>query len=312
MREVRITGLAAHLPRGSVKNSDLKLDPPLTAAQLDRFGIHARTRADDDETVTSMAEEASRRALLKADVSPATLDFVLLASWSERRYVPDLAPAIAHRLGARNSYALDLCGACCGFIFGLATAASYLQNPRYRRGLVVASDRSSRRMRPGTRSTIVFGDGAAAAVVEAETSSGFRLIDYELRSDGAHHGIMDVDGDGYLNPHIRQADLNPLAGRTMAEATRALLERNALTLDDIDRIVPHSGTAGVQKQLQEALGVSNDKVLTNLPLVGNLTTASIPCALSHFIDTGELHQGDRVLTVAVGLGWHSVSLLLEL
>lgn len=313
MLDVRITGLATYLPRKSVDNASLPpLDPPLSKEQLDAFGIFSRTRADDEETVLYMAEQACRDALRQAALEPSAIDFILLANWSERRYVPDVAPTLQHALQARRAFAIDLCGACCGFLYGVATGCGFLQNPRYRRGLIVASDRSSRRMRPGTRSTLVFGDAAAAAVLETGTKHGYRVADYELRTDGGHHGIMEVDADAYLQPHIRQRDLNPLAGRTMAEVARALMERNGYTLDDIDHIVPHSGTAGVQQQLLEALGVPKHKVLTNLPSIGNVTTASIPCSLKAFIDAGEIRAGSRVLTVAVGLGWHSVGALLQL
>lgn len=312
MTAVSITGLGTYLPRRSVRNAELPtLDPPHSVEQLDALGILARGWADDDEGVVEMADHASREALKRAEVDPSSLDFVLLANWSERRYVPDVAPRIAAALGANRAFAYDLCGACCGFIMGMATAWGFLQRPNAGRGLVVASDASSRRMRPATRSTIVFGDGAAAAVLDGTGKAGWEVVDFELRTDGKRNDIMEVDPEGYLKAHIRQSELNPLAGSTMAEVARTLLDRNALSLDDIDYVVPHSGTAGVQKQLREHLGVSEDKVLTNLPLIGNVTTASIPCSLEHFSKSGQLAKNQTILCVAVGLGWQSVAMLLR-
>jgi 3-oxoacyl-[acyl-carrier-protein] synthase-3 len=311
---VRMTGLASYLPREQVSNAALPpLDPPLSPEQLDGFGIHSRGRASDSETVVAMGEAAAREALKQARVEPETLDFVILANWSERRFVPDIAPRIQHALGAERAFAFDVCTACCGFMYGLTLAAGLLQNPRYHAGLVLASDRSSRRMRPGTRSTIVFGDAAGAAVVQRNSeceAQGFRIVDQELRTDGSHAGIMEVDSDDYLLSHIRQRELNELAGRTMAQVASVLLERNRMTLDDVDYIVPHSGTAGVQNQLREHLGVAPERVLTNLPLVGNVTTASIPCSLRHFLDQGTLSESHTVLSLAVGLGWQTVGMLL--
>jgi 3-oxoacyl-[acyl-carrier-protein] synthase-3 len=312
MRTVRIKGLGVSLPKNHVSNLQLpRLDKPLTAEQLDALGIYSRTRADDEESVVAMALAASRKALAEANVEAGSLDFVLLANWSERRYVPDVAPVIQYELGANRAFAYDLCGACCGFLYGLSSAWGYLQNPRFRRGLVVASDRSSRRMRPGSRATLVFGDGAAAAVVDNQPGEGWKIVDYELRTDGSRNQIMEIDADGYLEPHIRQRELNPLAGRTMAESALALLERNHLTLEQIDYVVPHSGTAGVQQQLLEHLGVPSDKVLTNLPQIGNLTTASIPCSMKHFLEHGPLEPRHTVLSVAVGLGWQHVAMLFQ-
>lgn len=311
MLEVRMTGLGTYLPRDIVDNQRMPpLDPPITLDAMDRLGILSRGRAADDEDVLTMALGAAERALSEAQVEARDLDFLILANWTERRYVPDFAPRIQDALGARRAFAFDVCGACCGFVFGLSIAQGYLQNPRYRRGLVVASDRSSRRMRPGTRATLVFGDAAAAAVVEREASRGARLLDFELHSDGSQHGIMDVDADGYLRPHIKQQDLRPLAARTMTEACLGLLDRQRLSLSDIDWVVPHSGTAGIQATMAEHLGIARDKVLTNLPVIGNVTTASVPCALRHFKDLGTIAEGDVILSVAVGLGWHYAAMLL--
>jgi 3-oxoacyl-[acyl-carrier-protein] synthase III len=311
--EVRLTGLGSYLPRERISNAQLPpLDPPLSLEKLNAFGIASRARASEAETIVMMGLEAARSALTEAEVAPESLDFVILANWSERRYVPDLAPRLQYALGAKRAFAFDMCTACCGFVYGVSMASAFLRESRHQVGLVIASDRSTRRMRPGSRSTIVFGDGAAAGVVQAGFGArgrGFRIADHELRTNGEHNELMEVDGDGYLASHIRQNELNALAGRSMAEVARALLDRNGLSLDDIDYVVPHSGTAGVQAQLLEHLGVDPNKVLTNLPLIGNVTTASIPCSLRHFLDHGPLRETHTVLSLAVGLGWQYVGML---
>ncbi|HYQ14690.1 MAG TPA: hypothetical protein VEQ58_03000, partial [Polyangiaceae bacterium] len=149
MAELFITGLATYLPRRSVTNSELApLDPPHTLAEMDRVGVRARGIAADDEDTMFMALDAAGRALQRAEVSAESLDFVILANWSERRYVPDLAPRLQHELGARRAFAFDVCCACAGFLYGLTVAHGYLQNPRFTRGLVVASDRATRHVRP--------------------------------------------------------------------------------------------------------------------------------------------------------------------
>jgi 3-oxoacyl-[acyl-carrier-protein] synthase-3 len=296
-----------------VENRDLApLDPPCSLADMDKIGVRARGIALEHEDVLYMALRASERALARAEVEPSSLDFVILANWSERRYVPDFAPRVQHALGARRAFAYDVGCACAGFLYGLTMAHGYLQNPRYRRGLVVASDRSTRRLKPGTRANLVFGDAAAAMVVERDVPRGARLLDYELCTDGSYNGIMEVDAAGQLEPKIKQRELNQLAGRTLAEVSRALLDRNQLTLADVDWILPHSGTAGVQAMLAEHLGAPPEKTLNNLADVGNVTTASIPVSLAHFIETGQLRPGHRVLSAAVGLGWQYCAVLYTL
>jgi 3-oxoacyl-[acyl-carrier-protein] synthase III len=310
MREVNLVGLGSFLPARMVGNAELPpLDPPHSLADLDRLGVQCRGWASDAEGVVEMAISAASVALAEAKVAPESLDFVLLANWTERRYVPDLAPRIQHALGAARAFALDVCCACSGFVFGLSMAHSYLQNPRFKRGLVVASDRSSRQMRPGSRATLIFGDAAAAMVVEREAGRGGRLIDYELRTDGAHSEIMAIDADGYLEPRIKQRELNLLAGRSIAEVCRSLLARNRLSVDELDWIIPHSGTAGVQAMIAEHLPAPASKVLTNLPLIGNVAAASIPAALHHFKRLGVVKAGQRVLSASVGLGWQSAGVL---
>lgn len=308
-----MTGLGTYLPQRRVTNSELPaLEPPHSLADMDKVGVRARGIASEQEDVLFMAVRAADRALARAEVSAASLDFLILANWTERRYVPDFAPRVQQALGAERAFAFDVGCACAGFLYGLTIAHGYLQNPRFQRGLVVASDRSTRRLRPRSRATLVFGDAAAAMVVEKDAGRGGRLIDYELRTDGSQHGIMDIDADGYLNPKIKQRELNQLAGRSLADVSRTLLERNELTLDDIDWLLPHSGTAGVQAMLAEHLGARPEKTLNNLADVGNVTTASIPVSLAHFVERGLIKPGQRVLSAAVGLGWQYCAVLYTL
>ena len=308
-----MTGLGTYLPERLVTNPELPaLEPPHSLTDMDKVGVRARGIASDQEDVLFMAVRAAERALAQADVSAQSLDFLILANWTERRYVPDFAPRVQQALGAQRAFAFDVGCACAGFLYGLTIAHGYLQNPRYRCGLVLASDRSTRRLRPRSRATLVFGDAAAAMVVEKDAGRGGRLIDYELRTDGSQLGIKDIDADGYLNPKTKQRELNQLAGRSLAAVSRTLLERNKLTLDDVDWLLPHSGTAGVQAMLAEHLGAPPEKTLNNLADVGNVTTASIPISLDHFVKRGLMKPGQRVLSAAVGLGWQYCAVLYTL
>lgn len=308
-----MTGLGTYLPQRLVTNSELPaLDPPHSLADMDKVGVRSRGIASDEEDVLFMALRAAERALARAEVSADALDFLILANWTERRHVPDFAPRVQQALGARRAFAFDMGCACAGFLYGLTVAHGYLQNPRFQRGLVLASDRSTRHVRPRSRATLVFGDAAAAMVVERDAARGARLIDYELCTDGSQHGIMDVDAQGYVNPKIKQRELNQLAGKSLARVSRNLLERNQLTLDDVDWLLPHSGTAGVQAMLAEHLGAPAEKTLNNLAEVGNVTTASVPVSLDHFLKLGKVKPGDRVLSAAVGLGWQYCAVLYTL
>jgi 3-oxoacyl-[acyl-carrier-protein] synthase III len=313
MLDLRITGLGTYLPEHQMDNVELLArHPALTAADAERVGVLRRGVASEQEDVATMAVTASIDALARAGLMANTLDFLILVNWSERRYVPDLAPVVQSRLRAPQAFAFDVNAACSGFLVALSVAHGYLQTGRFQRGLVVASDRSRRRVRPESRAALLFGDGAAAAVVENGNDRGWKLVDYELCTDGSRNGLMDVDANGFLETHVRQRDLNELAVSSLLKAGRRLLERNGLTFLDCDYIVPHSGTAGIQTLLASALELPRSMILTNLPTVGNVVAASIPTALRHFVDQGTLRAGHRVLVLAVGLGWHYVAGLVEL
>jgi 3-oxoacyl-[acyl-carrier-protein] synthase III len=313
MLSLRILSLGTYFPRRRVDNAAmLSSFPELGEKDLERIGVSSRHEAADDEDVPAMAVRASQVALERASVAAEELDFLILVNWSERRYVPDIAPRVQELLGARKAFAFDVGCACAGFVYALSIAHGYLQNPRFQRGLVVASDYSRRRVRPGSRASLLFGDGAAAAVVGSNVNAGFNLVDYELGTNGARSELMDVDAEGYLVTHVRQREVNELAVSSLVRAGKSVLARQGLTFADVDYIVPHSGTAGIQSMLSEALGLPRQKILTNLPTVGNMTAASIPTALEHFLQAGSLRSGQLVLVLAVGVGWHFVAGLIEL
>ena len=313
MRNLTITGLGTYLPSRELGNADLlELHSELAPADLERIGVVSRRVASNTEDVPHMAVAAAKRALERAATPPESLDFLILVNWSDRRYVPDVAPRVQELLGARKAFAFDVGCACAGFIYALSMAHGFLQTARFSRGLVLASDRSRKRLRPGSRAELLFGDGAAAVVVAAGAERGYRLVDYELGTDGARNDIIDVDADGYLVTHVRQRVLNELAVTSLVKVGQRLLARQQLTFDDVDFIVPHSGTAGIQAMLGSALNLTPAKILTNLPSVGNLAATSIPVALEHFVNAGTLRTGQRVLLLAVGVGWQFVAALVEL
>ncbi|HKY38991.1 MAG TPA: ketoacyl-ACP synthase III [Polyangiaceae bacterium] len=310
MNSVRITGRGIYFPKLSHTNETLPaLDAPPTPEQLARLGVHRRGWAGQGEGVAEMGAWAAERALASADTRAADIDLLILANWTQRRYIPELAPKIQQLLGAAQAFAFDVSGACTGFVSGVAIAHNFLQQPRYERALVVGSETVSQRAKPGSRATLVYGDAAAAWVLERGLQPGLQLIDYELQSDGSHHELMCVDEQGHVETHAPQMEINQLAAGSMARVSRKLLERNHLTLSDVTWVVPHSGTEGIQVALSKALEVPAEKLLSNFRSVGNVSSAAIPASLEHFIDAGQIKPGDLILSPAVGTGWYSSAML---
>lgn len=310
MKPISITGMGSYLPRRMLTNDDLPaLDKPYPPEVIARLGVRQRGWAGEGEGIPEMACEAAQRALDASGWSASDLDFIVLASWTQRQYLPDWAARLQALLVAPQAFAFDISTSCAGFAYGLGVAQGLLQLPRHRRGLVVASETTSHRARPHSKATVVFGDAAGAWVVEADAQRGGTLIDLELMTDGTQFGAMDINDDGYVRTHIAQKELQQLAMHSFKTASAAVLERQSLTLADVDWVVPHSGTAGIQALLLESLEVSPDKVLVNFPTVGNVSSAAIPVALDAFVQQGVIKKGDLVLSPTTGAGWYAAALL---
>jgi len=310
MQPIYITGIGAYLPRTMHGNDTLPpFDPPLCAEEIARIGVHRRGWAAPDEGIAEMAAHAGSRALAAAGMEAAALDLVVLANWTQRRYLPDFAPHLQQLLGAHRAAAFDVGTACAGFVYGIAIAHSFLQNPRFSRAMVAASETTSHRGRPGSKSRLIFGDGAGAVVLERGASRGAEVLDYELGTDGRYHGMMAIDDRGFVKTQLPQKQLNELAARSFAEPCRALLGRAGLSMADVDWVVPHPGTAGIQATLIRSLDVPPEKVLTNFDCVGNVSSAAIPVALQQFVEAGRVRAGDLVLSPTTGSGWYSAALL---
>ncbi len=312
MGDVFMTGIGVYLPRTMHTNETLPaLEKPLEPAELERIGVHRRGWADanEGEGIAEMAAAAARRALAHAGLEPRSIDLIILANWTQRRFIPEFAPRVQYLLGAKRAIAFDICTACAGFVYGVAIAHSFLRAPRYGKAIVVAAETTSQRGRPRSKSSLIFGDAAGAVVLERDAGHGAHILDYELQTDGSLHEAMEIDQNGWVKTHMPQKELNELAARSFAEPATALLDRAGLTIKDVDWVVPHSGTAGIQATLIKSLKVSPEKVLSNFDRVGNVSSAAIPVALEQFVTAGKLKPGDLVLSPTTGTGWYAAALL---
>lgn len=314
MREIRITGFANYLPEKVVGNEELPpIDRPLTPERVARIGVLERRWAGPEEGIAQMAAHAAESALARAGVTADQLDVVLVSNWSQRRYALEFAPLLTELIGARGVVALDVGCGCAGFVYALTVAAGLLQNPRFRRALVAGSETMSQRARPGTVATMIFADAAGAFVLEAGAGRGGPLIDYELACDGGRpRSFFEFGSDGYTTTTVAQSEVVETAGRSIREVTGRLLDRAHLSVEDVDWVVPHSGTAGVQARLCAELGVPRARMLTDYATVGNVSSASIPTAITRFADEGTIKPDDLILSPAVGGGWYAGAVLYRL
>lgn len=282
------------------------------ATDVAELGVESLHVADEDETLEYMAVSAARAALDSADLPPAHADLVVLANWTDRQWIPEIAPAVAARLGADGALAFDVCGACTGFVHAVQTASALLMaHPGWRNAVVVAADRFSHRARPGTRGQLVFGDAAGAVVLDkGEPGQENGLLDSVLDCDAAQADTVAArPPEGWLRP---RPELIQLAVQSSQSVASHLLERNELKIADIDWLVPHPGNNAIHSGVRDGLDLPAEKFLTNFATRGNTGCASIPISLSEFSQAGVIRPGDLVLSTAVGSGWYYGGLLYRL
>ncbi|MFD7169292.1 ketoacyl-ACP synthase III [Streptomyces violascens] len=307
------TGIGHYYPRTVVHNEgDVTLDGRTFPAEAaESLGVRSRHVADDEETLEYMAVRAGQAALAKAGREAEEMDLVVLANWTDRQWIPEIGPAVAHSIGARRALAFDVCGACTGFVHAIQTASALLTaHPGWRRALIIAGDRFSRRARPATRSRLVFGDAAGAVVLEKGREGHGGLIDSVLDCDATEaDNVAARPPEGWLRP---RPELIGLAVRSSLQVAEHLLERNGMAASDIDWLVPHPGNNDIHAGVRDGLGLPTRKFLTNFAERGNTGCASIPIALSEFSESGVLKTGDTVLSTAVGSGWYYGGLVYQL
>ncbi|GGK87726.1 3-oxoacyl-ACP synthase [Sphaerisporangium melleum] len=311
---LRFSGFGHYYPRTVQDNTGGvtvggRYHPAEVVADLGVRSLHV---AAEDETVEYMSVRAARAALAGGGHAAQDTDLLILANWTDRQWIPEIAPAVAARLGAESALAFDVCGACTGFVHAVQTAASFLTaHPGWRRAVVVAADRFSHRARPGSRGRLVFGDAAGAVVLEkGERDRPGGLLDSVLDCDAAEADTVAArPPEGWLRP---RPELIELAVRSSLRVAEALLTRNDMKSGDIDRLVPHPGNNRIHQGVRDGLDLPAEKFLTNFAQRGNTGCASIPIALSEFSAAGALRPGELVLSTAVGSGWYYGGLLYRL
>jgi 3-oxoacyl-[acyl-carrier-protein] synthase-3 len=297
VRSARIAGLGVALPDKVVTNDDL-------AAVLDtidewiteRSGIRERRIGG---TTAGLATEAGRRALLHADIDPADIDLLVLATTTPDQQVPATASTVQHTLGLKCG-AFDLNAACSGFVYGLVAAHQFVQGGGIERALVIGSETLSRITDWDDRTTaMLFADGAGAVVLEADAERA-SLLGWDLGSDGSLRGILDADIGGYLR--MEGKEVFRQAVRVMIDSARRSMARAGVTADDIALVVPHQANIRIIESANAKLGLPMERTAIVLDRTGNTSSASIPLALADAAASGRVKRDDLVLLVGFGAG----------
>lgn len=287
-----------------------------------RTGIKERRLLKDKDKGTSyLGIQAAKNLLEKSNIDPATIDLVLFCTATPDMPVASTGVYAASEIGAVNAFSYDLQAACSSFLYGMSTAASYIESGRYKRVLLIGADKMSSIIDYKDRTTcIIFGDGAGAVLFEPN-EEGYGLQDEVLRSDGIGRNFLKIDAGGSIMPpteetiaknlHVVHQDgktVFKFAVSNMADVSAKIMERNNLTNEDVNWLVAHQANKRIIDATSKRMNLDDSKVLMNIQRYGNTTSATLPLLL-HDYET-KLKRGDNLVFASFGGGftWGSIYL----
>jgi 3-oxoacyl-[acyl-carrier-protein] synthase III len=280
-----------------------------------RTGIKERRILKEPNQGTSfMAVRAAKDLLHKANIDPKEIDMVIVATATPDMLVASTAVFTATEIGATNAFAYDLQAACSSFLYGMSTAASYIESGRYKKVLLIGADKMSSVIDYTDRATcIIFGDGAGAVLFEPN-SDGMGLQDEYLRSDGSGREFLKIEAGGSMLPasletlkngqhfvHQEGKTVFKFAVSNMADVAEKMLIRNNLSNDDISWLVPHQANKRIIEATAKRVNVNPSKVMMNIHKYGNTTSATLPLLLADY--EHQLKKGDNLIFAAFGGGF---------
>ncbi|SIS38964.1 3-oxoacyl-[acyl-carrier-protein] synthase-3 [Zobellia uliginosa] len=290
---------------------------------VSRTGIKERRvlKPEEGQGTSYLAIKAAEDLIKRKNIDPKEIDLVIVATATPDSMVASTAAFVASKIGAVDAYAYDLLAACSSFLFGMSSAASYIESGRYKKVLLIGADKMSSIIDYTDRTTcIIFGDGAGAALFEPN-EDGFGLQDEYLRADGSGRQYLGMDAGGSLMPATEETVKNRKHfiyqdGRTvfkfavsnMADVAEKIMKRNDLEHTDVSWLVPHQANKRIIDATANRMGLDNSKVLMNIEKYGNTTSATLPLLLSDF--ESKLKKGDNLVFAAFGGGftWGSIYL----
>ena len=310
-----ITGLGCRVPERVVTNDDLSTMMDTSDEWIqERTGIRERRIAGPDEALSDLCLPAAKEALEDAGVKASEIDLLIVATVTPDMVFPATAAILADQLGAENAGAYDLSAGCTGFMYAVAQAYGMLAGGLAKKTLVVGGDVLSKIMDWSDRRTsVLFGDGAGAVVMELVNSGGF--LGFELGADGSGGPELYVPGGGSRHPasaesvaeHLHFVRMNgrevyKFATRVLVSSAEAVLAECGRTIDEVDVYVPHQANVRIIEHARKKLGIPEDRVVIDVDRYGNTSSGSIPLALADARKDGRLEAGKLVLMTGMGAG----------
>ncbi|MEE8326908.1 MAG: beta-ketoacyl-ACP synthase III [candidate division NC10 bacterium] len=312
-----IAGTGSYLPEKIITNADLEKMVDTTDEWIvSRTGIRERRMAAPEEATSDLATNAAREALEMAEVDPADLDLIVVATLTPDHYFPSTAGFVQRNLGAVKAAAFDIEAACTGFIYALTIGDLFIRTGTYKRVLIIGAEVLTRFLDWEDRNTsVLFGDGAGAAVlVPGEGDRG--IVSTHLHSDGRMAELLYTPAGVSRMPITKEAidqklntvkmqgnEVFKIAVTKLSEVVDEVLKANDLNEKDIDFLVPHQANFRIIRATARKLKLPMEKVIVTVDRHGNTSAASVPMALDVAVRSGKIVPGNRVLLEAFGGGF---------
>ena len=281
---------------------------------LTRTGIKERRILDKGIGTSFMAIKAAKQIIQKKKLDPSEIDMVIVATITPDMHVSATAAYVASEIGAVNAFGYDLQAACSGFLYGMSVASSFIESGRYKKIILIGADKMSSIIDYSDRNTcVIFGDGAGAVLFEPNRE-GLGMQDEFMRSDGVGREFLRIEAGGSVMPSTIDSIKNKkhflfqdgksvfkYAVSNMANASYQIMERNNLSNEDVNYLVPHQANKRIIDATANRMGIRESKVLMNIEKYGNTTAATIPLILSDY--EKKFKKGDNIIFAAFGGGF---------
>ena len=332
MNSAIIKGMGYYVPDNVVTNEDLSKIMETTDEWItERTGIKERRWINNGESTSSMALEASKNAITDAGIDKSDIDFIVFATLSPDYYFPGPGVTLQKDLGIDTIGALDVRNQCSGFIYALSVADQYIKTGMYENILVVGSEYHSGGLDKTTKGrgvSVIFGDGAGAAILSKSPSVGRGILSTHLHSQGEHAEELTLIGpstrrwvpeiiagkgkeDEAIYPYMNGTFVFKHAVTRFPEVIGEALNQNNLKPTDISLLIPHQANLRISQFVQKKMQLRDDQVFNNIQKYGNTTAASIPIALAEAKQAGRVKEGDLICLAAFGSGFTWASALIR-
>ena len=310
-----ITSCCSYLPDNIVTNEDISKTVETSDEWIfSRTGIKERRIADKDETTSSMAYDASLKLLKDLDFDPKDIDMIIVATTTPDYTFPSVACILQSKLKCRDVPAFDISAACSGFLYGLYISNQFILSGAAKNILLVGADKMSSITDWKDRNTcVLFGDGAGAMLIEAKKINNpldfteSRMIDFDMHSNGdfidilrTSDGVTTTNKSGFIQMNGKEVFRNAIENTVIS--TRSVIERNDLSCNDIDLVIPHQANRRIIEAVMERLEMPIEKAIIFVKEHGNTSAASIPLCFAGAIKSEKIKRGDKVVMHAVGSG----------